>query len=203
MYSNVTTSTINKFYKCTYIHLCLFHSKLPNIQHQAAARANNNWSGYTDQGACQELVIQEGRRGAMKDWPTLPCHCLLWSLHLYPEATRSNTDIWQNDWKGKDPWENMPGLQVLFFLTGLVAHIHTKIALCQAEVVKEVKCQKIFELPVIHMSNIKNSPIRGWGGLCPNMPKMSIIKLSQFGQDLFDFSDLTWAHPLTHQSTHS
>ena len=27
---------------------------------------------------------------------------------------------------------------------------------------------------------------------------MSIIELSQLGQDLFYFSDLTWAHPLTH-----
>ena len=27
---------------------------------------------------------------------------------------------------------------------------------------------------------------------------MSIIELSWLGQDLFDFSDLTWAHPLTH-----
>ena len=32
--------------------------------------------------------------------------------------------------------------------------------------------------------------------------KMSIIKLSRIGQDLFDFSDLTWGHPLTHSSTH-
>ena len=31
---------------------------------------------------------------------------------------------------------------------------------------------------------------------------MSIIELSQIGQDLFDFSDLTWGHPLTHSSTH-
>ena len=31
---------------------------------------------------------------------------------------------------------------------------------------------------------------------------MSIIELSQLGQDLFDFSDLTWAHPLTHPTTH-
>ena len=30
MYSNVTTSTRNKFFKCTYVHLCLFHSKLPH-----------------------------------------------------------------------------------------------------------------------------------------------------------------------------
>ena len=27
MYSNVTTSTRNKFFKCTYIHPCLFHLK--------------------------------------------------------------------------------------------------------------------------------------------------------------------------------
>ena len=32
------------------------------------------------------------------------------------------------------------------------------------------------------------------------MSKMSIIELSQSGQDLFDFSDLTRAHPLTHPS---
>ena len=32
--------------------------------------------------------------------------------------------------------------------------------------------------------------------------KMSIIELSRIGQDLFDFSDLTWGHPLTHSSTH-
>ena len=31
---------------------------------------------------------------------------------------------------------------------------------------------------------------------------MSIIELSRLGQDLFDFSDLTWGHPLTHLSTH-
>ena len=102
---------------------------------QATLRANNNWSGYADQGACQELAIQEGRRGAMKDWPILPCHYLLWSLQLYPGAKRSNTDIWQNDWKGKDPWENLPGIQVILFLTGLVAHSHTK-----------------------------KSPVSGWGG---------------------------------------
>ena len=48
----------------------------------------------------------------------------------------------------------------------------------------------------------KNSPIRGWGGLSKMSKKMSKIELSQLGQDLFDFSDLTWAHPLTHPSTH-
>ena len=44
---------------------------------------------------------------------------------------------------------------------------------------------------------MKNSPIRGCGGLS-KMSKMSIIELSRLGQDLFDFSDLTWTHPLTH-----
>ena len=34
------------------------------------------------------------------------------------------------------------------------------------------------------------------------MSRMSIIELSQLGQDLFYFSDLTWAHPLTHPGTH-
>ena len=51
----------------------------------------------------------------------------------------------------------------------------------------------------------KNSPIKGWGGLSKmsnKMSKMSIIELSQLGQDLFDFSGLTWAHPLMHPSTH-
>ena len=48
----------------------------------------------------------------------------------------------------------------------------------------------------------KNSPIRGWGGLSKMSKKMSIIELSQLGQDLFDFSDLTWGHLLTHSSTH-
>ena len=51
----------------------------------------------------------------------------------------------------------------------------------------------------------KNSPIKGWGGLSKmsnKMSKMSIIELSRSGQDLFDFSGLTWAHPLTHPSTH-
>ena len=51
----------------------------------------------------------------------------------------------------------------------------------------------------------KNSPIKGWGGLSKmsnKMSKMSIIELSWLGQDLFDFSGLTWAHPLTHPSTH-
>ena len=51
----------------------------------------------------------------------------------------------------------------------------------------------------------KNSPIKGWGGLSKmsnKMSKMSIIELSWLGQDLFDFSSLTWAHPLTHPSTH-
>ena len=51
----------------------------------------------------------------------------------------------------------------------------------------------------------KNSPIRGWGGLSKmskKMSKMSIIELSRLSQDLFDFSDLTWGHPLTQPSTH-
>ena len=41
----------------------------------------------------------------------------------------------------------------------------------------------------------KNSPIRGWVGLSKMSKKveMSIIELSQLGQDLFDFSDLKWA----------
>ena len=34
------------------------------------------------------------------------------------------------------------------------------------------------------------------------MSKMSIIELSQLGQDLFDFSHLTLGHPLTHPYTH-
>ena len=34
------------------------------------------------------------------------------------------------------------------------------------------------------------------------MSKISIIELSRLGQDLFDFSGLTRAHPLTHSSTH-
>ena len=34
------------------------------------------------------------------------------------------------------------------------------------------------------------------------MSKMSIIQLSQLGQDLFDVSDLTRAHQLTHSATH-
>ena len=49
---------------------------------------------------------------------------------------------------------------------------------------------------------IKNSPIKGWGGLSKlsnKMSKMSMIELSWLGQDLFDFSGLTWANPLTHQ----
>ena len=53
--------------------------------------------------------------------------------------------------------------------------------------------------------NWKNSPIKGWGGLSKmsnKMSKMSIIELSRLGPDLFDFSGLTWAHPLTHPSTH-
>ena len=29
-----------------------------------------------------------------------------------------------------------------------------------------------------------------------------MTELSQLGQDLFDFSNLTWAYPLTHPSTH-
>ena len=37
------------------------------------------------------------------------------------------------------------------------------------------------------LNYLKNSPIRGWGDLS----KMSKIELSQLGQDLFDFSDLT------------
>ena len=51
---------------------------------------------------------------------------------------------------------------------------------------------------------VKNSPIRGWGGLSksPKKSKMSIIELSQLGQDLFDLSDLTSANPLPHPSTH-
>ena len=40
----------------------------------------------------------------------------------------------------------------------------------------------------VHM---KNSPIRGWGGLSKMSKKMSIIELSRLGPDLFDFSDLT------------
>ena len=53
--------------------------------------------------------------------------------------------------------------------------------------------------------SVKNSPIKGWGGLSKmsnKMSKMSIIELSWLGQDLFDFSGLTWAQPLTHPSTH-
>ena len=64
----------------------------------------------------------------------------------------------------------------------------------------------IFEhLKVTTSPNKKNSPIKGWGGLSKmsnKMSKMSIIELSWLGQDLFDFSGLTWAHPLTHPSTH-
>ena len=56
------------------------------------------------------------------------------------------------------------------------------------------------EKPVV-LANSKNSPIRGWGGLSKMSKKMSIIELCQLGQDLFDFSDLTWGHPLTHSST--
>ena len=55
------------------------------------------------------------------------------------------------------------------------------------------------------LKTVKNSPIKGWGGLSKmsnKMSKMSIIELSQLGQDLFDFSGLTWAHPLTHPSAH-
>ena len=51
----------------------------------------------------------------------------------------------------------------------------------------------------------KNSPIRGlkWFKLnVQRMSKMSVIELSQLGQDLFDFSDLTSGHPLTHPLTH-
>ena len=29
-----STYELNKFYECTYVHLCLFHSKLSNIQHE-------------------------------------------------------------------------------------------------------------------------------------------------------------------------
>ena len=46
----------------------------------------------------------------------------------------------------------------------------------------------------LHYFKIKNSPIKGWGGLSKNvqnMSKMSIIEISQLGQDLFYFSDLT------------
>ena len=35
--------------------------------------------------------------------------------------------------------------------------------------------------------NGKNSPINGWGGLSKNVQKMSIIELSQLGQDWFNF----------------
>ena len=52
------------------------------------------------------------------------------------------------------------------------------------------------------VGGVKNSPIRGWGGLSKMSNKMSKIELSQLGQDLFDFSGLTWACPLTHPSTH-
>ena len=55
--------------------------------------------------------------------------------------------------------------------------------------------------PVLLAKN-KNSPIKGWGGLSKMSNKMSIIELSRSGQDLFDLSGLTWAHPLTHPSTH-
>ena len=51
---------------------------------------------------------------------------------------------------------------------------------------------------------MKNSPIRGWGGLSKMSQKVQNVHnwLSQLGQDLFDFSDLTWAHQLSHPSTH-
>ena len=55
---------------------------------------------------------------------------------------------------------------------------------------------------ILHKNIIKNNPIKGWGGLSKMSKKMSIIELSWIGQDLFDFSDLTWGHPLTHSSTH-
>ena len=41
LYSNVTTSTRNKFYKCTYVHLCLFHSK--PIQYSTWCTAQSIW----------------------------------------------------------------------------------------------------------------------------------------------------------------
>ena len=56
----------------------------------------------------------------------------------------------------------------------------------------------IYSIPTTFL---KSSPIKGWGGLSKmsnKMSKMSIIELSQLGQDLFDFSGLTWGHPLTH-----
>ena len=38
MYSNVTTSTRINIFKCTYVHLCLFHSKLMKLM-----RSNLHW----------------------------------------------------------------------------------------------------------------------------------------------------------------
>ena len=40
------------------------------------------------------------------------------------------------------------------------------------------------------------------GGVSTNHKSSNRIKLSQLGQDLFNFNDLTWSHPLTHPSAH-
>ena len=40
---------------------------------------------------------------------------------------------------------------------------------------------------------IINIPVKVWS----HLSKMSRIKLSKLGQDLFNFSDLTWPHLLT------
>ena len=73
---------------------------------------------------------------------------------------------------------------------------------------KQKQKNRVLENIFLHLHTgfgLKNSPIKGWGGLSKmsnKMSKMSIIELSRLGQDLFDFSGLTWAHPLTHPSTH-
>ena len=82
-----------------------------------------------------------------------------------------------------------------------VRHPHVIRAL-SAHHLHATSVPRLFSVKEQNSSDKKNSPIKGWGGLSKMSKKMSMIELSRIGQDLFDFSDLIWGHPLTHSSTH-
>ena len=82
------------------------------------------------------------------------------------------------------------------FVTFSVIMNDKKVTISQFyDLFRNYEWQKGHNLVIMNdIVNNKNSPIKGWGGLS-KMSKMSIIELSRLGQDLFDLSGLTWAHP--------
>ena len=87
MYSNVTTSTRINIFKCTYVHLCLFHSKLMKpLQHVS----NLHWfcwpiSQQLPQCSCTDLLppTTKLRQGNVL---TPVCHCVHRGLSATPWA---------------------------------------------------------------------------------------------------------------------